>query len=252
MARRYWPNANPLEQTIQIDTTLLPNEVPRQIVGVVAEVMQYSGQQDRPQLYLPFSQLPAIHDERLSNDFRNITFIVRTPQPAAELTRSLLAAVATADSSQAVSRIRTMHDTAYGKEIQRVYVGLLSTFAAIAVILAVIGVYGVMAQIVSQRTNEIGIRMALGADRPKVRLLVLRQGSLLILSGLFLGALGAIAVTRVLRGLLSSLSLVRSSSTDPLIFAMGLIVLGVIGLLACYLPARRASRIDPISALRHE
>jgi putative ABC transport system permease protein len=247
MARRYWPNQSPLGERVQVDTVLLPNEPPRQIVGVVSDVMQYSGQEDRPQVYLPFNQLPLIHDERLSNDLRNITFIVRTSQPMSQIAGHLAGAVTEADSSQAVSRIRTMRDTAFAKEVRRFLAELIGTFGAIAVMLAVVGVYGVMAQTVSQRTNEIGIRMALGANTSDVRLLVIGHGCVIIATGLLIGTLGALAVTRVLRSYLLGLS-----PTDPLTFLLGLGVLGIIALLACYIPARRASRIDPMLALRHE
>jgi putative ABC transport system permease protein len=247
MARRYWPNENPVGQYVRIETPLLPAEGPRLIVGVVAEVAQYSGQQDRPQLYVPFSQLPANTDERFINDLRYLTFIVRSAQPVAQLAPALIGAVTAADSSQAVARIRTMRDTAYSKEIRRVYAGMVAAFAAIAVILAVVGIYGVMAQVVSQRTNEIGIRMALGAGAADVRRFVLRQGCVLIAAGLASGVAGAFAVTRVLRG-----SIPGVSPTDPLTFTAGLILLGAIALFACYIPALRASRVYPMLALRHE
>jgi ABC-type antimicrobial peptide transport system permease subunit len=209
--------------------------------------MQYSGQEDRPQVYLPFNQLPLIHDERLSNDLRNITFVIRTSQPVSQIASQLAGAVAEADRSQAVSRIRTMRDTAFAKEVRRFLAELIGTFGAIAVMMAVVGVYGVMAQTVNQRTNEIGIRMALGANTSDVRRLVIRHGCVIIATGLLVGTLGALAVTRVLRSYLLGLS-----PTDPLTFLLGLGVLGIIALLACYVPARRASRIDPMLALRHE
>jgi len=247
MAKRYWPNDSPLGKHVRVESPMLPNEPIREVVGVVDEVMQYAGQQDRNQLYLPYLQLSAQHDERLTNQLRELTFIVRTTRPAGEIEAALQSAVSLADNSQAVSSVRTMRQTAYNMARRRVYTGLLGTFGAVAVLLAAIGVYGVMAQVVSQRTSEIGIRMALGADSRRVRHLVIRQGGVIIGLGLALGTVGSLALTRTLQSQLFGLT-----STDPLTIAACVLLLGVIGLLACYIPARRASRIDPMVALRHE
>jgi len=248
LARRYWPNENPLGKHVQIDTSLLPNQPLRQVIGVVSEVKQYPGQESRPQLYVPYGQMPPEHDERLSNDLRRITFVIRTLLPTAEIAEAAKAAVARADSSQAVYNIRTMRQTAFNSlQRRRVYVALIGIFGMVAVLLAVVGVYGVMAQVVSQRTTEIGIRMALGADPAQVRSFVIRQGSVLIGAGLLIGTAGALAITRALRSALFGVT-----STDPLTFAAGILMLGGTALLACYIPARRASRIDPTIALRHE
>src|SRR5262249_51538940 len=179
-----------------------------------------------------------------------VTFIVRTAQPVSQVTKAIVAAVAMADSGQAVSRIRTMWQTAYAKERQRVLFNLIGTFAIIAVTLAAVGVYGVMAQIVSQRTNEIGIRMALGAGRADVRRLVLLRGGMLIGTGLAAGFLGALAETRLLRA--AAFLWVRPG--DPVGFTLfsSVLVLFIVAIVACCLPAYRASRIDPIRALRHD
>jgi ABC-type antimicrobial peptide transport system permease subunit len=119
-------------------------------------------------------------------------------------------------------------------------------FSAIAVVLAVIGVYGVMANVVTQRFNELGIRVALGANPGQIRGLVIRHGSVLIGMGLFSGVLVSFAVTRVLRSFLFGVS-----PTDPLSFLLGILLVGGIAIVACYIPARRASHIDAIIALRH-
>jgi putative ABC transport system permease protein len=199
-------------------------------------------------LYFPYAQLPPEHDERVSNQLRRMTFVVRTALPLPQVSASLRAAVAAADSGQAISAVQTMRDTAFNSlQRRRVYVGLLAGFAGVAVALAIIGVYGVMAQVVSQRTNEIGIRMALGADIRHVRQLILWRGGWLIGIGLISGIFGALALTRVLRNALFGVA-----PSDPLTFISGLLLLGTIALFACYLPARRASRIDPMLALRHE
>jgi predicted permease len=248
MARKFWPNESPLGKQLQIDTPLMSNHPSREIIGVVDEIMQYAGQDSRPQLYLPYAQLPEKHDVRLSADLRSVTFVIRTSLPLTQVIPSMRAAVAAADSSQAISEIQSMRDTAFHSlERRRVFVGLLGTFAFVAIALAMIGVYGVMAQVVAQRTNEIGIRIALGADAKQVRSLILRRGGLLIGIGLFAGVLVALALTRVLRSALFGVG-----SSDPATFATGAVLLGSIALLACYLPARRASRIDPNRALRHD
>jgi ABC-type antimicrobial peptide transport system permease subunit len=124
---------------------------------------------------------------------------------------------------------------------------LLSMFATIAVALALIGIFGVVAHLVSQRTVEIGIRMALGAQKRDVLLPVLRQGVVMIVVGLAIGTAGALALTRLVGSLLYGVT-----AMDPLSFAVALLVLTMVGLLACYLPARRALRIDPVVALRSE
>jgi putative ABC transport system permease protein len=123
----------------------------------------------------------------------------------------------------------------------------LSVFAGVALVLTIIGLYGVMSYSVAQRTNEIGIRMALGAQTRDVVVLVVKQGFLLVLIGLAIGLVGAFAATRVVSSLLFGVT-----AKDPLTFAGAAVVLGLIGLLACYIPARRATRVDPIDALRCE
>jgi putative ABC transport system permease protein len=248
MARRVWPDENALGKYVQVATPLLPNEPPRAIVGIVHEVEQYLGQQDRPQLYIPYTQLSLVHDERLSHPLREFTFVIRTFATVPQMTGPIREAVARADASQAVSNVRPMRQAVFGTMPRRqTYAGLVATFGMIAVGLALAGIYGVISQIVNQRTNEIGIRMALGADATHVRRLILRYGTRLIAIGLILGIAGAVMLTRVIRT-----SLFGISPTDPLTFVITLALLGATGLTACYVPARRASRIDPMSALRHE
>jgi putative ABC transport system permease protein len=248
MAERYWPNESAIGQLVTIDSPTLPNQPAREIIGIVDEVMQFPGQQSRPQLYIPYLQFSSRHDERLTDDLRRVTFIFRTPQPLPELIGPIRSAVSLADSGQAIRYIRSMRDTAYHSlERRRIYLGLLAGFGAIAMFLAVVGVYGVMAQVVSQRTNEIGIRMALGANRARVRSLVIRQGGRLIGVGLLIGVIGSVALTRVVRS-----SLFGVAAADPLTLALTVALLGGIGLVACYVPARRASQIDPMLALRHD
>jgi len=124
---------------------------------------------------------------------------------------------------------------------------LLTIFAAVALVLTIVGLYGVMSYAVAQRTNEIGIRLALGAQTKDVLTLVVKQGALLIAIGLVIGLIGAFAAMRVVQSLLFGVT-----TKDPMTFISAAVVLAVIGLLACYLPARRATKVDPIEALRRE
>ena len=130
---------------------------------------------------------------------------------------------------------------------QRFNAGLFGGFAALAMILAAIGIYGVLAYSVNQRTREIGLRMALGAERSDVLRLILRQGMTLAVEGMALGLAGALALTRVLRSLLFGVS-----ATDPFTFVGITLLLTAVAFLACYWPARRAARVDPMEALRYE
>jgi putative ABC transport system permease protein len=246
-ARRFWPNESALGKTIQIQSRQLPTEPPRLVIGVVREVSQYSGQASRAQLYVPYSQLHGAGDERLSRQLRSLTFIVRTPRPAPEVASEIGEAIGLADRHQAVSSVHAMRHTAFAATYRRgAFIGLIGLFGIIAVVLALTGVYGVMANIVSQRYGEFGIRMALGAAPGQIRRLVIRQGSILIGIGLLLGILLSLGVTRVLRTFLFGIS-----PTDPLTFLFGAVLLGGIALLACLIPAWRASRADAITALRH-
>src|SRR5262249_10375054 len=191
MARAFWPNENPLGKYVQIQSPMLPDEPPRAIIGIVGEVKQYPGQQPRPQLYLPYAQLPLVHDERLTNDLRNVTFVIRTSASTAQVAPAVRAAVSAADAGQAVNYVQTMRQTAFVNQRRQVYTGLIVSFGASALVLAIVGVYGVIAQLVNQRTNEIGIRMALGADARQVRRLVIWHGGGLIGMGLLIGTAGA-------------------------------------------------------------
>jgi putative ABC transport system permease protein len=246
-ARRFFQNESPLGKQIQIQSPQLPGEPSRQVIGVVTEVAQYSFQEGRPQLYVPYSQIGTINDEQLSAQLRAMTLITRTRRPAPEMAASFASAVTAADRNQAISAVRTMEQTAYaGPARRRVFVELVGLFGAIAVILAVAGVYGVMSNVVSQRFTEFGIRIALGARPREIRHLVIRRGRVLIGTGLLLGVVVSLAMTRVLRSFLFG-----ASATDPLTFVVGILLLGGVAFLACYIPAWRASRIDALGALRH-
>jgi len=152
------------------------------------------------------------------------------------------------DSSLTADNIRTMEDRLYGSVAEpRFYAVLIGVFAAIALILASVGIYGVLAYSVSQRTREIGIRMALGAERQNVLRLILGQGLILTTIGIVAGLAGAFAVTRYLESMLFGLT-----ALDPTVFVAVTVILTLTAVTACYVPARRATRVDPIVALRYE
>jgi putative ABC transport system permease protein len=172
--------------------------------------------------------------------------VVRVTGDPAEIANAVRAAVWRVDHDQPVWRVRTMNrvlDEARGGP--RFTVWLMAAFATLALVLAAIGVYGVMSYAVARRTQEVGIRMALGARRGQVLAMVLREGMRTIVIALIVGLVVAVATTRLL-----SSQLFGVSAVDPLTFAVVPVLLAVVALAACYLPARRASRVDPIVALR--
>jgi putative ABC transport system permease protein len=202
----------------------------------------------QPQMYVPRLQLPRRMDNAVAVDLLSTAVVVRIDRSLSGAEAALRSAVQETNPAVPVARIRAIQDYASGQiqDLQRASV-LLSTFATIAVALALIGIFGVVAHLVSQRTIEIGIRMALGAQKRDVLLPVLRQGIAMIVVGLVIGTAGALALTRLVGSLLYGVT-----AMDPLSFAAALLVLTMVGLLACYLPARRVLRIDPVIALRSE
>jgi len=249
-ARRFWPNENPLGKYVRIRSPQLPDEQPRRVVGVVTEIAQYSYQEPRPQLYVPYRQLGSIRDVRLAIQLRTLTFLLRSKGPVSELTPAVTAAIERTDPAQSVSPVTTMEQNAYaGPQRRRVLVGLFTLLGAIATLLAVVGVYGIMAHSVSQRFNEFGIRIALGADPKRIRGLVVRRGGALIGTGLVAGMALSLAFTRILE---SSFVFIRASAMNAIALLIGVVLLGGVALLACCIPALRASRVDAVVALRHD
>jgi len=245
LAQTFWPGADPIGKVIHLD---LPYDQPREIVGIVGDVNQNLYQtRGVPQLYVPRPQLPRqmnmVTAQRimLAN-----TFVVRTTGEPAQSVAALRAALAEVDATQVMTEVNTIED--YGArqlDGTRETSVVLVLFGAMAVLLAVVGVYGIVAQMLGQRRREIGIRIALGAQTGAVRLLVMQQGLLLVVAGIGVGLIGAFAVTRALGTLLW-----RVSPTDPLTYAIVLLMILAVGAAACLLPARRASRIDPLMVIR--
>jgi putative ABC transport system permease protein len=237
LARQYFPNENPLGKRITI--SMKEQNDPCEIIGVVGDVkMKGLDIAARPMVYWPHAELPYL----------SMTLLVRTDGSTAGIAASLEREVRALDKDQPISDVRTMNEwLADSIARARFATLLLGIFAVVALMLASLGIYGVMAYSVTQRTNEIGIRMALGATRADVVLLVLKRGLLLAVSGVAIGLIGSVGLTRLLTGLLFGVSV-----TDPAIFGLVPILLLAIALLAVYLPARRATRVDPLIALRYE
>jgi len=235
-ARRLWGGRDPMGARIR---TGGPDEPWRTIIGIAGDVYQYGlDSQKTMQIYVPYAQ----------NRVFDLTLLVRADVDPISLVSAVRSAVLAVDKDQPVSEIATMEevlaDSVAGKRFSTV---LLFIFGAGALMLAAIGIYGVIAYSVSQRTSEFGIRLALGAQKRDVLGMVLRQGLGLVLGGIALGLIGAVALTRLVASLLFGVS-----ATDLLTFSAVPIILGAVALLASYIPAWRATRVDPMNALRYE
>jgi len=218
---------------------LLEGEMTDEIVGVVSDFKYESLQTEaKPEIYVPHAQ----------NGFGGMALVVRTRVQPETLTAAVQRAVWPVEKNVVLSRVMTMTELLADVTARpRFLLWLLSVFALVALLLTGVGVYGVLAYTVAQSTREIGIRMALGAEARDMLKLVLGQGMVLALLGVGIGLLGALALTRLLKTLLFGVS-----ATDPLTFAGVAALLCVVALLACWIPARRATKVDPMIALRHE
>ena len=237
-ARRYWPNADPIGQQIHLGVRLAEaRSGMKTIVAVVGDVKARSlDAGTAPEVYVPYAQ----------HQVDSLTIAIRTSGEPLAFVPTARADVAALDRELPIAAVRTM-DEVIGRSIaeRRFTMLLLAAFAAVAVLLAAIGVYGVLAYLVSQRTQEIGVRLAIGATPGDVVRLFVREGAGLTLIGVAGGLAGALAVTRALSTLLFGVT-----TTDPITFAAVAGTLVIVALLASYLPARRAARVDPMAALR--
>ncbi len=238
LARRYFPNEDPLGRQMRFGFP--PNgNVPREIVGIVGDVRDVAlSRKPGPAMYVPFAQAPLYGGE----------VVVRSSLSASSVAAGIRQAVRSIDKNLPVTDIESLND-ALGRSIsqERLRTFLLGSFSAIALVLAAIGIFGVISYSASQRTHEIGIRIALGAGRRDVLRLILGQGTKLTLFGLGIGLVAAFLLTRLMASLLYSVS-----ATDPVTFASVAVILLSAALTACYIPARRAMRVDPVVALKHE
>ncbi len=239
MARALWPNQDPLGKRIKFPGSERNPQPWRSIVGVVVDVSQYALDRQPPmQIYLADAQYPASF----------MTLVVRTTSDPVGFASAVRNETRTLDKEQAVFGIATLEELIGASiALRRFLMLLLLSFAAISLALAAIGIYGVISYAVKQRTQEFGIRLALGAQASDVLRLVVGQGLRLVLSGVLIGLVAAFGLTRLLSTLLFDVS-----ATDPLTFALIALLLTVIALLACWIPARRATKVDPMVALRCE
>jgi predicted permease len=235
-AHRYWPNERAVGHRITVD---FPNIVWRTIVGVVADVREAGYGPVKPAIYAPAAQQSLWHTSEL---------MVRTKGDPLSLAPALRRIIGDADPEQPLSAVRTMEDMLdVAIADRRQQMTLLGTFAGLALLLASVGIYGVLSYAVTQRNREIGLRMALGASAVSVVRTVVRHGMLLTATGLAIGLATSWALTRLMNKLLYGVA-----ATDPATLASVSALLAAVGLLACWVPARRASRVDPIVVLREE
>ena len=235
LAKRFFADEDPIGKQLNA-----LNDKPSEIIGVVGDARQWGlDKPPDPEIYFSYAQI---------NFSAETSLVVRSSGDPAHLGDGVRNAVREVNANAPVLRIKTMSDVlAQSTAQQRFTMGLMAVFAAVALVMATIGLYGVMSYSVTQRTHEIGIRMALGAERRDVMRLVVGQGLLLAAIGVGTGLVVAFFLTQLMASLLFGVS-----ATDPLTFAaVSLIMLGV-ALGACFVPARRATKVDPMIALRYE
>jgi predicted permease len=234
-ARRYWPRENPVGRHILLGRQPGPSE----IVGVLGDVQNLAvGTDPQAEIFVPFAQIP----------WATQNLVVRTAGDPRSLTAAVRARVLALDRDQPVTGVQSMDELLEAGAAQpRFTTWLLGGLAATAFLLSMVGIYGVIAYSVAERTQEMGIRIALGADGRDILRLVLGHGLLLAGTGIAIGLAAAFALTRLMTALLY-----RVSVTDPLTFIAGPALFAAVALGASYLPARRAMRVDPATALRSE
>lgn len=233
VVRRFFPGQNAVGRRIRLGRAIAPSE----IVGVLGDVRNQSLTQDvQPEIYVPFAQVPSL----------NINLIVRTAGDPHQFAGAVRAQLRSIDRDQPVIRVQTMEELLDAGAAQpRLTTYLLGGLSATALILALVGIYGVIGYSVAERTQEMGIRIALGAERSEILRLVLRQALMLAAAGIAIGLAVSLALTRMIATLLYQVS-----ATDPVTYIGGPILFAAVALLASYLPARRATQVDPVIALR--
>ncbi len=249
-AKKYWPKGDPIGQRITVGKGLGPEfeDPTREIVGIVGNIREMGlGQSEVPVMYVPQSQV-SDGLTKLANNVIPLSWIIQTAADPASLSAAIQHEIQSVDSQLAPSKIRTMDQViSESTARQNFNMLLLTIFAGLALLLAAIGIYGLMSYTVEQRTQELGIRMALGAGRGDMLKLVVRQGMLLAGIGVAIGLAASFGLNRLLANLLFGVK-----ATDPITYAAVTVILISVALLATYVPARRATKIDPLVALRYE
>jgi predicted permease len=252
LAAKYFPERDPIGQYLNFNTNAAdPDKVPNpQIIGIVGHVNQWGLDNDGPealhaQVYLPLAQTPGKDLQR--NGMAADVFTRQQAHGSANLA-TLRSRILEYKAELVVHNPEYMEKTvADSISNKRFTMTLLGVFALLALLLASIGIYGVLSYMVGQRTKEIGVRMALGAQKFDVLRMVLKDGAQMTMGGIILGLVGALALTRMMRTMLYGVR-----PTDPLTFISVAALLGAIAMFACYVPARRAMKVDPMEALRHQ
>ena len=246
MAHQFWPLKTPIGERLLIAKGLGPNleEPPRQIIGVVGDVHEDTLDQNAtPAVFIPAEQRPG--PPALST---SMWAVVRTRTPSPSLNTAIQSELRQASGGLAIAPVVSMEETVLKSTARQSFsMILMVTFGLLSLLLAAIGIYALMAYSVQQRTQEIGIRLALGAERSTIRNMIVKQGIHLIFAGVAIGLVGAFAFSRVMESFLFGVK-----SRDPIVFILAPVVLTCVALFAVYLPARRASRLDSTQALRYE
>jgi predicted lysophospholipase L1 biosynthesis ABC-type transport system permease subunit len=241
MASKYWPSGNPIGETLRFSGPPVLHAIAWRIIGIVEDVPSSRLEvAPRPTVYVPLDQFP------FSISFMSLA--LRTNADPSGLAHSVRAVVESADGNLPIFNLRTMEEMR-GESVARRRFGtlLIGLFAAVAMALAVVGIYGTISHVVGQRTREIGIRMAVGARRRDILEMVIRHGLALTGLGIAVGLAGAFALTRYLSSLLFGLS-----NRDLTTFVVVSVLLTAVAVLAAYVPAHRAAKTDPIAALHYE
>jgi predicted permease len=237
LAKKRFPNVNPIGQRFRSDG---PADAWIQIIGICADT-RYASLRDPapPQFFLPYVQ---------RNDVGGLTYAVRTELDAAQLVPALRGVVQKTDRDLPIVDVRTQREQIDANmQMERTFAALTAGFGVLALALACVGIYGIMAYTVANRRNEIGIRMALGAQPGQVRGMILRESTWLALAGIVAGVGAALALTRLVKTMLYGIE-----PNDPMTMTAGVLILLAVALAASWIPARRAARVQPMEALRHE
>ena len=243
-ARQHWPGEDAIGRRLRLSDT--GAEQWQTVVGVVGDVVQFDwASPSVPEVYLPFAQSPTLRDQT-GPHVSYITLVVRAANDTAPLVPAIRREIHALAPEVTISEVVAMRDVVNeATSASRFVLVLLAGFAGVALVLAAIGVSGVMSYMVAERRQEIGIRLALGASPRQVLMAIVRHGASIAVVGLVIGTAVAAGTSRLMTGLVYGVEV-----TDPMTFTLVPLLLAVVALLSCYLPARRASRLNPLSEIR--